>query len=112
MTRRKAAAAIEGGAEPGECLLCGAATPVFVDPDDEAGLAVFDLCGRCNSAFAALARDLERAAEARSRRVEIVTQVAGQLELGEQDPSCRWAHGECGGLDSHGLCAVCAEDEA
>lgn len=80
MTRRQAAAAVE--VEPAECLLCGAFTPTFADPDVEGGLASFDLCGRCNMTFRDLARALEAAQEARSRRVEAVAQVAGQLELG------------------------------
>jgi hypothetical protein len=82
VTRRKAT--VEPQVEPAECLLCGGATPTFADPDVEDGLASFELCGPCNRAFAGLARDLARAAQARESRLQVVAQVPGQLALDDE----------------------------
>lgn len=81
--------------EEARCLLCGKRTVVFVDPADEAGeaLATFDLCGDCNRAFSELAQALDQAAERREARLELVDQVAGQLELVESACLCGHAQG-------------------
>jgi hypothetical protein len=89
MNRRQAAQvdrwAEEDAAAAGTCGLCGERTPTFVDPDDAEALATFDLCGRCNVGFRELAAALAAAAERREERQELVDQVAGQLELVEDE---------------------------
>lgn len=76
-----AAEAEEELAEAGTCGLCGEPTLTMVDPDDAEALATFDVCGRCNHAFRELADALAEAQDRRQARLELVTQVAGQLEL-------------------------------
>jgi transcription elongation factor Elf1 len=91
VNRRQAAqtdqwAAQDAAGNP-ECLLCGGVTLVFADPDDDTGegLAAFDLCGECNRAFRELAQALVAAEDAREERAEVVAQVAGQLELEDDE---------------------------
>lgn len=75
-----------------ECLLCGGHAHAYSE-DEGHTVDVWELCRRCNSAFAGLADALAAAEDARTERAAVVAQVAGQLELVESACLCGHAQG-------------------